>query len=181
MIISKRQEIYNLVSALPYSVFQCRVDAFQEPMLKAGVSVQTLSKKRSNFDTGGTHDVNEQVEIFITITNPNTYFNLLDEIVLLIETTLMTNANWVSQFSKTPEIDTAYGYEKAGETNKASAKILLSLEYQDEFEPNIEALLKRMHVDTDVIYPCADPNLLPPGEKLGPDGRIEMTSDYNLE
>lgn len=181
MIISKREEIFNILNELPYSVFQCRVDAFQGPMVKPGISVQSLSKKRINFDTGGYHDVNETIEIFVTLTNPTTYFKLIDDVVLAIETSLMTNADWVSQFSATPEIETHFEYGKAGETNQASATILLTLEYQDRFEVDITTLLERIHIDTDVISPAADPNLLPPGETLGPDGRIELITDITLE
>lgn len=180
-VISKREEIFNILNQLPYSVYQCRIDSFQGPMLKPGISVQSVLKKRTNFDTGGYHDVNETIEIFVTLTNPTAYYKLIDDGVLAIETALMTNADWVSQFSTTPEIETYFGYDKAGETNQASAKIVLTLEYQDRFEVNITTLLESMHIDTDVISPAADPNLLPPGETLGPDGRIELTTDITLE
>lgn len=181
MIISKREEIFNILNALPYSVFQCRVDSFQGPMIKPAISVQSISKRRTNFDTGGYHDVDEVIEIIVTLTNPTNYFRLIDDVVLAIETSLMTNADWISQFSENPEINTTFEYGKAGETNQASAEIKLALKYQDEFTPDITALLERIHIDTDVISPAADPNLLPNGEVLGPDGRIELTSDITLD
>jgi len=178
---TKREEIFNILKELPFSVFQCRVDSFQAPMPKPGISVQSISKKRTNFDSGGYHDVDEVIEIIVTLTNPNTYYKLLDDVVLLIETILMTNPDWISQFSEYPEISTEFAYGKAGETNQASAEIKLALKYQDEFIPDITITLESIHIDTDVISPAADPNLLPEGEVLGPDGRIELTTDITLD
>lgn len=175
-----RQDIYNLLSTLPHYIFQCRIDPLQPELDKAGVNVQTLTRKRNNFDTGGTHDVTEDIEIFITLVEPDIYYDNLDVVVQLVETTLMTNAEWVSKFSEISEITSIFGYESAGETNQASAKLALTVKYQDQFEPNITLLLERLHIDTDVISPAADPNLLPPGETLGPDGRIEITTDIIL-
>jgi hypothetical protein len=176
-----RQGIYDLFKVLPHSVFQCRIDPFQVPMALPGVSIQTPNKVRNNIDTSGYHDVTETVEIYVTLVESDLYYDNLDAVVLLIETTLMTNAAWVSQFSEISEINSVFGYQKAGETNQASAKINFTLKYQDQFEPDITVILERIHIDTDVISPAADPNLLPPGETLGPDGRIEIVSDFILE
>lgn len=177
-----RQSIYDILATLPHYVFQCRIDPFQPEILdKAGVSVQSPEKVRSNFDTGGTHDVTETIEIYVTLVSPDLYYDNLDAVVLLIETALMTNATWVSQFEEISKIHSIFGYQNAGETNQASAKVTFTVKYQEEFEPDITVILNRIHIDTDVISPAADPNLLPEGETLGPDGRIEIVSDITLE
>jgi hypothetical protein len=166
-----REDIYDLLATLPYAVFQTRIDPFQNPTIKPGVSVQLKRSSKELIADGATFRTTDEVMVVITLAQQKLYDAALDAVVEMILSTLLTNAAFVRQFENISEVNVEYDYEAVGETNKASAIITFSLSYVEKFDPNITAILETLHLSYDFITPAADPNLQYPG----PDSRIECT------
>jgi len=171
--MSIRQDIYTILSTLPYQVFQSRIDPFDNLSELPGISVQysTIDRKLISFNM---YEATYKVSIFVGLAKTDGYDEALDLVNDAILTTLLTDASWVAKFEKIPTINTVYLYEEGGQQHLAKSRIDLTLIVSEPWEPNLQHTLDSLNVKIDFIKPY-DLNLA----SIGPDGRLEANYIIN--
>ncbi|MBI3452938.1 MAG: hypothetical protein HY057_08985 [Rhodospirillales bacterium] len=115
------------------------------------------------------------VEAFVTAPADDVLADALDALCEQVETALLGNAIWVSQFEQVGAFSTETDIGSDGERRIAAAKMNFDLVYAVVYAPVIDDDLGRVAIRVDTIDP-ADPNRIRPG----PDGRIEAGIDIDV-
>lgn len=172
-----RDEIYTILATLPYDVFKTKIDPLEDSFEMPGVSVQFREIDRKLYSDEMDYIVNSTVDIYCVIGTADNYDSLMDAVAEAILAVLLTNAAFVAKFSKIQQANTVYQYKRAGDTNVAQARIALTFEYIETFDPVVTATLNTLHTAMDLANTAVDPNLVN-GSNIGPDTRLEAQITY---
>lgn len=166
--MSVRSTIYDLLHILPVPVYTTRLDPFKADKFPL-ISVQNVNTKRKQIADSLTYRVTSDVSVIISVATTDSDFDAqLDTIVDSVLAKILTDKMWDTQFENVPDIETKYGYVKAGETDLSTAYINFSVVYTETYDPTITATYQTASVDIDFIYPFDINRAV-----IGPDGKIE--------
>lgn len=175
-----RQQIYDRLATLPYTVYLERVD----PVLSDKFPFINVQYGDIDEELFG-HDFTFKSfsTVIITVAHNGTSTDTPAKVYTIVEQVkqkLLSDSDWRSNnFEYLKSIRTKFGTmsrnEAAGEGNLTGASITMTFQETVTYEPIIEGTLDFIHVDIDLISPF-DSNIA----SIGPDGRIEATIDFDL-
>lgn len=146
-----RQQLISLLrsSSPTVPIYSTRVEAVTE----SAISVQTVSSTKTRL-AGVTYQNVDQTSIIINVVQSDNYDSGLDVLVNWVVSTILTNAGFCSTYYIT-KLSVDYNYGQTGETNGASAVIVLTATYQETIEPVISTQLSSVDIKHDFISPIS--------------------------
>jgi hypothetical protein len=169
-----------LEAGLTVPVYSSKVEPFKGGNV---VSVQYDTVNRKPIAHDMTFRTAAKVAITLAVVKTDGYDTELDSLVALCITALLTNAAFVASFEEITGVDTQYGYGESGDTNLATAIIMMGFQFTETFDPVITTALHGLNISVDFIAPATDPNLFtsnPDDYLVKPDGRIEYDLPIDL-
>jgi hypothetical protein len=175
-MIDVRGGIFTLLDTLSVDCYHTRIDPFKADKYPV-LSVQYNNVDRSQIGDNFTFRVIAGVSVIVSVaTTASNFDSTLDTLVNDVLSKLLTDPVWNTQFEQVKNINTKYGYVKAGDTDLATAYITFDCVFVEIYDPAITADWIRTHIDIDFVSPF-DPNT----GATGPDGKIEATYDFEQD
>lgn len=150
-----RKDLVTLLQNLK-NVTATRLDKVKAEDCPA-ISVLNIATTQNQIGHTLEFDASSTIGIILFVAKTTEYDDELDDLVASVLNTIFLDEKWQQQFESVPQFQISYDYDQAGETNLATAKILVTVVYTDNYDVVIEDDFSNLHFDIDLAE--ADQNI----------------------
>jgi len=149
-MMNVRQGVVDLLATnTTFNVKATRLDRVKPDMCPA-ISVLNITKTHTQKGHHLMFQATNSIGIVATVAKTDDYDSALDALVDSVLAVIFTDIAWQQQFEAVPQVQIAYDYDIAGDTNLAQAKIAIDVQYTDEYIVDIQDSFTNLHLDVDL-------------------------------